>query len=355
MLSILFNLAFSNISKSESFTGINIAIVNDAGLKHNQNFIKAIEAVSTDKAGAKNRLFYVRYTSKQEAVELLKDNQIEGCIYFDSGFKLIVKKSGINQTIIKSFLDDYEQTSKTLETIISNNPSAVQNGLIESTLQRGNFLRETPISKSSPDPSVHYFYSLIAFACLYGSFLGLREVTDIQADLSPSGARINIAPVHKLKLFTASILAAATIQIIAIIMLLLFMMFVLKVNFGNQLGYVALTCIIGSITGVSFGTCVASIIKRGEGVKIAVLISSSMILSFLSGLMYSDIKYIISTTVPVLGYINPANLITDSLYSLYYYNTHTQFFGDISGLCLCTAVFSLITYLIVRRQKYASL
>jgi ABC-2 type transport system permease protein len=127
------------------------------------------------------------------------------------------------------------------------------------------------------------------------------------------------------------------------------------VSFGNQLGYIALTCIIGTITGVTFGTCVAAVVKRSEGLKIGILIGLSMTMSFLSGMMYDKMKYIVATKLPVLGYLNPSNLITDSFYSLYYYDTHTRFFTNIIILCFFAVGFSLITYLVLRRQKYASL
>ncbi|MFA6941817.1 MAG: ABC transporter permease, partial [Clostridiaceae bacterium] len=84
-------------------------------------------------------------------------------------------------------------------------------------------------------------------------------------------------------------------------------------------------------------------------------IGISMLMSFLSGMMYDKMKYIVNTKVPILGYINPANLITDCFYSLYYYNNHTQFFKDIILLCGLTVVFSITTYLVLRRQKYASI
>jgi ABC-2 type transport system permease protein len=149
--------------------------------------------------------------------------------------------------------------------------------------------------------------------------------------------------------------AATTVQLGELFLLLGYLIFILKVNFGSQLGYIALTCIIGTITGVTFGTCIASIIKKGEGLKIAILVTVTMTMSFLSGMMNDKIKYIVSTNIPILGYINPANLITDCFYSLYYYNTHTQFFTDIILLCVFNVIFSMMTYFVLRREKYASL
>ncbi len=78
-------------------------------------------------------------------------------------------------------------------------------------------------------------------------------------------------------------------------------------------------------------------------------------MSFLSGMMYDKMKYIVSTRIPILGYLNPVNLITDCFYSLYYYDTHSRFFINIVILCVFIAIFSLCTYLVLRRQRYTSL
>jgi ABC-2 type transport system permease protein len=356
LLATLFNMAFSNLSNAENFSEIKVGIVNNDEYKENTDFIEVIHSVSSsDKSGEESNLFDVTYTSKEEADRLLEDDKIEGYIYFDNGIKLLVKESGINQTIIKGFLDEYKQTTSTIVTIISQNPAALQNGLLDSISNRTDYLKEVAASKAAPDTTVNYFYTLIAMACLYGSFLGLKEVTAIQANLSPQGARFSMAPAHKFKLFLASMCAAATVQLAEIFLLLGYLIFVFKINFGSELGYIMLTCIVGTITGVTFGTCISSIIKKSEGIKIGILIGGTMTMSFLAGMMYDKMKYIISTNVPVLGYLNPANLISDSFYSLYYYDNHRQFFIDIALLCVFIAVFSTITYFVLRRQKYASL
>jgi len=257
--------------------------------------------------------------------------------------------------IIKKFLDDYLQTTSTIYRIIIKEPSAVQKGLFNIVYNRINFIEDVPVGKAFPNTTVHYFYTLIAMACLYGGFWGLKEVTAIQANLSSQAARVNLAPTHKLKVFFISVLAAVTIQLSIIFILLLFLVFILKVDFGNQIGYIILTCIVGTFTGVTFGTFIASIVKKGEGVKIGVLIGASMTMSFLAGMMHANMKIIVNTKVPLLGYINPANLLSDAFYSLYFYDTYTRFFINIALLCCLTVVFSLITYLALRRQKYASI
>lgn len=356
LLATLFNMAFSNLSSSEKFSKINIAVVNNEEINKNKDFIKAIESVSSStQSGNKEDLFVVKYTTKEEADTLLNDSKISGYIYFNKDIILVVKESGIEQSIIKSFIDDFKQTSSTIATIISKNTEEFQNGNIHLESERKEYLREISKGKNEPDTTVNYFYSLIAMACLYGGFWGLKEVVAIQANLSPEAARLNMAPTHKLKVFFVAIIAATLVQLIEIFILLFYLIFVLKINFGNQIGYILLSCLVGTITGVTFGACVASIIKSGEGLKTAIIIGFTMVMSFLSGMMYDKMKYIIRINAPILGYLNPANLITDLFYSLYYYNDHVQYFKDISILCFFILAFSIITYLVLRRQKYASL
>ena len=352
LLATLFNMAFSNLSSAETFSEIKIAVVKNVEYKESEAFVQAIKSVSSSEDVD---LFDVKYTTEKKAKKLLEDSKVEGYVYFDDKINLVVKESGINQTIIKSFIDDFKQTTSTMETIISKNPESIQNGLLDSIANRNDYLKEVAISSSEPNTVVNYFYTLIAMACLYGSFLGVKEVTALQADLSPQGARVNMAPTHKLKVFTASMFAATTVQFAIILVLLMYLNFILKIDFGNQLGYIILTSLVGTITGVTFGTLVASVVKKGEGLKIAILVVFTNVMCFLAGMMYDKMKYIVNTKAPILGYLNPVNLIADSFYSLYYYNTHTQFFTNVTLLCSLSVVFTIITYLAVRREKYASL
>lgn len=352
ILATLFNLSLANISNSESFSIINIAIVKDNEY-NNKEFLEVIKSVSDDKND--DDLFDIKYTSKKEAKELLDDNHIEGYIYFDNDINVVVKKSGINQTIIKSFVDEYKQTSSTIKTIIEKNPQALSQIDFKSIFERTNYISNVAISKNELDISVNYFYTLIAMACMYGGFFGLKEISYIQANQSNQGARTSVTPTHKFKLAASSMLAATTVQLFNIAMLIVYLGVVLKIGFANQLGYVILTCIVGTITGVTFGTCIGAILKKKEGVKIGILIGSTMTMSYLAGMMYDKMKYIVNSKMPILSYINPVNLIADSFYSLYYYDTATKLFINISILCILSTIFSVVTYLVLRGQKYASL
>ncbi|MGB4588861.1 MAG: ABC transporter permease [Clostridiaceae bacterium] len=350
ILSILFNLAFANLDSSEAFEPFSAAVVNDENYESNVNFKSVLKEVST----GDDRLMNLREVSKTEAEELLTAGEISG--YMESGdqIKLYVSSSGLNQNILRLFLDNYNQTFFTVENILKENPQKVQS-LMAEVSEVNQYTKEAVSENAPPSQILNYFYTLIAMSCLYGFFFGSDEVTDIQANISARAARINIAPVHKMKAFLSSMAASLLIHLMCMGTLLLFMAYVLKIDFGNRVGYIILTTFMGSMTGLTFGAFVSALVKKSENLKVAIAISVTMTGSFLAGMMYAQMKYLVMQNVPILAYINPVNLITDALYTLYYYSDLNRYFFNIFMLFILSLVFSIGTYLILRRRRYASI
>ncbi len=354
VLASLFGLTLKNTSSEDMFNKINIAVVDNAEYQRNTAFQSALSAVSDAIHSGDSSLFNVTLSTPEQAAELLKNNKIAGYIVFDGEAQLVVRESGISQTIIKEFLDDYTHRYTTISTIVKQNPHALPT-LMAYAMENQNYLKEVSPTQAEPNTTLNYYYALVAMACLYGSFWGIKEVSAVQANLSPQGARVSLAPTHKLKIFGYSLCAAAIVHLVSIFILIAYLSLVLKVDFGSDLLYVLLACVAGSLMGVSMGALIGALIKKSEGIKSAVLVSVSMIFSFLAGLMMVDMKYIVTHAIPVMAYINPANLITDAFYSLYYFDTYSRYFMNIGLLCGFTVIFYLIVYLVLRRQRYASL
>ncbi len=350
LLATFFNLSFSNIASAETFQAIDVAVVDDTQYQKDTDFKSILDGVSN----GENRLFNLTVASKDKADQLLKDNKISGYIVVGSPIKLVVNKSGLSQTIIKSFVDDYNHTSAAVTSILAEDPTRYQE-LMKDLGNRQKYVKEVSGTSAEPNNILAYFYALIAMSCFYGSLLGNREVMEIQANISSLAARVNIAPVHKLKTFIYSSSAALLIHLVEMLALLAYLFFALKVDFGSRIGYILLTVLVGSVTGLTFGAFISAIVKKSEGVKIAILITSTMLCSFLAGMMVQNMKYIIAQKAPILSYLNPINLLTDAFYCLYYYDTLGRFFTNIAALCAFILLFCSGTYFIIRRRKYASL
>jgi ABC-2 type transport system permease protein len=350
VLATLFNMTIANLGNGQTFSPIDIAVVENEAWHKDDNFKLALNSVST----GDDRLFNLKMASEDEADALLEDNAIAGYVVVDSPLRLVVNKTGTDQSILKSFLDNYIQTFVTFETILAKKPDRIA-ALIDNIVDRREYAQEDSALGGEPNTSLIYFYSLIAMTCFYGGFFGLREVSDIQANLSAVAARINVAPVHKMKTFLSSAAVSFLVHFTEILILLAYLALILRVDFGSRTSYVILTCFIGSVTGVSFGMFISALVKKSESFKTAILIGVSMTFSFLAGMMQHGMKYIIAQNAPVLCWINPLNLLTDAFYSLYYYNTTDRYTLNIIVILGFVTIFCLGTYFIIRRRKYASL
>jgi len=349
LLATCFFFAFNNLWKIEDFKTILIAYVSAA--TEGDELKQVLEEAKTSNGVM---MFDITDCNKAEAQKLLEEKRIEAYIEGGADPVLTVKESGMNQTIIKSFLDSYRQMSTTVMQVMSENPKVSHAELLEDVMQYNSYVQELTNDKKSADLLI-YFYSLLAFACIFAANWGLDEMVNIQANLSGRGARVSVAPIHKMKLFICNMLAAFTAHIGSLFLLFLYMYYVIKIDFGHNLFYLLLLCIVGSLAGLGLGGTIGVWIKQKAEVKEAVLSVITLGGAFLSGMMFPNIKYLIGEKLPLLAHINPVNLITDGMYSLYYFDTYDRFFMNVFYLCGITVVFGVASYIGIRRKNYASI
>ena len=350
LLALFFYMGFHNLTSAEGIDTIPIAVVLSQDTEN--EFLSVLETVEISEG---KKMFDVESSSLEDAKKLLDNAKIEGYIVYQEKPTLYVKENGIEQTIIKSFIDSYERMSKTATNIITLNPDAVNNGLFKELQSYQNYVLDGGDKSKNPDYTLVYFYSLIALTCMFGSNWGFREMLEIQADLSAIGARINVAPIHKIKLLFCNLLAAFTLHFTSIVLLLIFLVKVLKIEFGGQIGLILLTCLLGSLCGISLGAMICVTVKTNIKVRDAILSVIVLGGGFLSGMMIVEMKYVIATKAPIVGYLNPSSLITDAFYCLYYYDNYGKFIINLCMLSILTVIFGVITYLGIRRREYASI
>ena len=107
ILGTLFNMAFKDIESSEQLDIIDIAIVENEQFNNNEMYKEIFNNLS-DKNN-EDRLFNINYTTKEEASKLLEDEKVSGYLIYEDGFKIFVKTSGINETILKTVTEEIKQ------------------------------------------------------------------------------------------------------------------------------------------------------------------------------------------------------------------------------------------------------
>ena len=349
VLATLFYFAFANLDTAENFQPVRAAVIDNADWQDNTAFRKAMEALSD---GENKMLDLTVAADVEEADSLLRDGTV--AVYITPGEhpRLTVRESGLDQSILQSILDSYQQQAASISYILTQNPDAGPELFRETD---SSFTLRPADGGQERNSSVPYFFAMIGMVCLYACFQGLVTVTNIQPNLSRLGARVSLAPVGKLKMIFYDSLAGITVHYIACALVVLYICLLTGMELLRDLPLILAVCFAGSLAGYALGTAVGALGRMKESVKSGLLIVISLSLSFMAGLMVEGISYQIEKHAPVLSWLNPAARISDALYRLYYYDTYELYLIDLAVLIAMAAALFAISGVLLRRRKYESI
>ena len=356
----LFNMAFSDIENKEKLDIIDIAIVENENFNSRPLFKEIFKLLSDTKSN--DRLFNIEYTTIDNAKELLDNNKIIGYLLLDDKDKIVISNNGIKETVFKQVVEEITEYEKVINTVSNNQKDINLDGEQDCKLMYAELYQKIMssiniknISKSNLSYTMIEFYTLIAMACLYGGILGMVAINQSLANMSDTGKRIAMSPTSKIVIISSSVLASFLVQLIGIALLFIYTVIVLHVNYGDNLPLIFLLSLIGCLAGLSFGIVISCLLKANDNVKTGILISITMLECFFSGMMGITMKYIIDKNVPILNKLNPASMITDGFYSLYYYDTSHRFYFNVVSLLIFALIMISISLISLRRQQYDSI
>lgn len=347
-LGTVFKIGFGSIYEKDTlFSSIPTAVVETAD---NSIFREVVDAVSGDDSP----LLKTTYTDEDTALEMLRSGEVKGIIHSGDKVTLTVKNSGIEQSILKSFIEQYGVYETIIKDTLENDPANAQK-VIAALSADVKACTEKPVTQGNTDQFAQYFYNLIAMVAIFGSETGLHITKDNQANMSSLGARRNISPTPKSVSLSASLIGCFIAQAVCMVICVTFVVFVLKIDLGSDLLLVYASAILGGCLGVTMGFLIGSIAKVSADAKDAISMSVSMVFCFLSGLFISNIKGIIADTVPWVNSINPVAIISDCFYCLNLYNDYTRYGVKMISMAIYIVLFSALGVILTRRKKYASI
>lgn len=364
ILGTFFYLAFHDIEKNETFKAIPIAVVENASWQNNDVWKSAIESLSNEDD---NQVFKTSYKTLEEAKDLLEEGKITGYLLLENNTpKVIIKENGTSETILKSVIEEINSNINIIkdyieirvkEEIKNNNYASIDYESISrealSMLEIENNIKD--ITNNNMSYTMIEYYTLIAMAALYGGILGMVAINKCLANMGNIGKRVSVSPTKKRTIILSSALASYIAQVVGVALLFLYTIFVLKVDYGTNLPLIILLSLVGSLTGLSLGIAISSILKTSENTKLGIILAITMTGCFLSGMMGITMKYIIDKNVPLVNMLNPAALITDGFYALYHYDTLTRYWRNIISLLIISIILILISIKALRRNKYDSI
>lgn len=347
ILGTFFYIAFGSIN-TDTMEAIPVAVVETTESENNDYFQSFLDQLDNDS-------LKVSHLSEEDARKALADEDVDGIYWISEELTLTVGKSSINSSILESLLSSYLQQSSMITDIATEHPERLPALLSSMNESFKSHTKQVSLGATTLDNDKNFFFSLIAMACLYGCFLGINNPLTTQANQSPVGARKSMGAKPKLLVIISDMLVVEAIHFINICVLLLYLRFVLQMNFGTHFGYILLICLLGSLIGVCLGILVGSIGRMGEGGKIGIMLTVSMVCSAFAGVFTDQIKVSMESVIPWIAKVNPATLIADSFYYLTVYDDINRLHQNLLILAGFSIVMVVCSFFAVRRERYESL
>ena len=351
ILGTLFKLAFSNIEKKETLSTFDIAIVENEEFNNNLMYKKTHETLGNPNND--ERLFNIKYVSIEEAKKLLEESNVVGYLILkDNKPTIYVNNSGINETVLKVIVERITNKITIYQKLINKNVDINTINSIVNEVE--NDIKIKDISSKNLSYTNIEYYTLLAMTSLYGGLISMFLSNKHSANISSVGKRTSVSKLSKNKLILSNLLASYLVQVLGLIIVYLYSLFILNVDFGTHNNYIILLLLVGSLCGLSIGTFIASF-KVSENTKTGILIAFTMISCFFAGMYGITMKYLVDKSLPFINKINPTGLITDGFYSLYYYESYSRYFTDIISLIIISVILVSISLISLRRNKYDSI
>ena len=352
VLSTAFFLGFGNMIKDDpdTFKTIEVGYVNTD--EENSPFSQVLTSLSKKNDGIQV-LEVHKYSDVEDAKTALDGDEVEG-IYIEESdeVKTIVPANGLVSTTLNQIVREYENGKVVIENIAKDHPENMMKAISMMEINK-SVLKEYDFGTNT-SPYLQYYFALIAMSSLFSSWISTRMLEGMCANLSENGKRFECAPVYKLPSIVAGILAGVVLQAISNAIVVCYVEGVLGIEFGIPLLNILAITTLGSALGISFGVLIGSLCKN-PNLLVAIPLCFSMTCSFLSGLMWYQIRQLIEYHCPIINRINPAALLTDCLYVRATYGKTEVYYRDIFTMLIIIAACLIISAMFLRRRKYVSL
>lgn len=379
ILSTMFIFMFSNLDDAGQFEPIRTAVVTDAHYDDAPGFADMVDALA--EPGENQMLDVVPVTSENEAIDLMR-NTATGGSNINGGLNegvigyLMVNAEGepsvhvrggaapesidsANQSILKVIVDNYLRSTALIKDVAQENPAALSDpAAVAQLLEVQDLTEKIDITQNPPKESVRFYFALLAMAALFGGQVGMVAICRTQPNLSALGARRALGAVSRAKTLAATLGASWVLSFVCLVVAYAYIRLVAGVDFGGR--DVACIVVLGvsALVATAFGTLLGSIARIDDGIKGGLLSGIVCIASLFSGLYGSPVMEMadtINAAVPALQFVNPAVQISQTFYSIMYYDTYQRTFEHVLVLLAMALVLFAISSLFIRRQRYASL
>ena len=291
----------------------------------------------------------ISFVSYETAAGMLQAAQVSGVVILGDAIELMLLSSGVEQNILEGLVSEFTIRSATIANIAELRPQYLPQALaaIESFVSVNSSVRDIPVSAAA-----NFFYLLLAMGSFTSSIRGLKMGFELQAHVSGTAARLSVAPTKKLVLIFENLVSSVTMQTMSTIVILLFYVFILGIDFGTRWGFLLLACMAGSFASVAFGLLFSVALPGSIDKKSGYLAIITYAFLFSGGIFGGvAVREIVRSAAPFIDRINIVTIISDTFLSLVLHEDLSRYIQQLGILIVC----SIAGAIVLRSKSYANL
>lgn len=234
----------------------------------------------------------------------------------------------VNRSILEAVATSYRQGASLTKELVKTAAAPPSADALAAAFSQRAGVQTVSLTHAAPDQTVRFYYALLGMAALFGSMLSGWAVTSALPTSSALGARRFVAPVGRAGQMTGIVLGSWTISFTCLLVAFIFMHVVVGISFAGR----ELLCVAGlavsSLLAIALGALIGALPLRDDGVRSGISTAIACVGSLFAGLYGQPSMALgdaVAHAVPALAWLNPARLISDLFYSLYYYDSLAPF------------------------------
>ena len=373
IMSAIFLFMFSGMRTDGVVDPVPVALVTPAGEKDGApagSFEQVVDALA--EPGEGQLLDLRRVETAAEAADLLAAGEVDG--YFEladdgapaltvgSAYTLASADgaSAVNRTILESVASSYVQSRALLEEVARRDPAALADpAAVADALGIQVAVEQVQITHARPEEIVRYYYALLGMGALMASQAGMLAVAYAQPGVSALGARRAVSGTSRLRQLAGCVLGAWAVSTVALTLAFAFLRLVVGVDFGGREGLALVSVAVCALLATALGACVGALpIPAGISARSGILTALTCVLSLFAGLYGTaamELADNLAHTLPWTSWVNPAKLVCDTFYALYYYTSLAPFAARLAACVAGALALLAVAGAIFRRQSYEHL
>lgn len=375
ILMTCFLFMFAGLDEEGQIEPISVIVVDDVAYQQDESFQTFIEGVSTSDSDDDTTLVVTFASAYDDALALLADDSADtpdyaGVIELDDeglpqvtlarlGADATGQMKEVYQSILLTIMDTYASRHALVGELVQSDPAALMRPVVREALENADSItQKVTLTQSTPKESVRYYFALLGFAAVMGAQTSLIAVLWLLPRTSALGARRAVGGVSRVRSLAGTLAACWFVSYLCLLVAYLYLCFVVGVDFMGRdlecLGALA----AASVMATALGSAIAVLPKLNESAKSGLLTAFVCIASLFAGLYGQPTMRLadaVAAACPLSQWVNPAVQVSQSLFSLMYYDTLGPYFMHIAALLVMAVVLFVCSAAALRRQRYASL